>query len=185
MDKITNKTVIDFKTFRDYYFLNLRRNKLVLFFSILGAIATIMIGVALVYNLINYFFNGEVLSFKTFQPIIILGIIYVVYYGFIYFRILSTYHTNKSSFQHPIVYTFEENRLLVSTQGAHGKEKLILPYQDIIGIYENKKYMVIALTNNRSTLVRKDAFSQEERSIISTKMKEMMDAITEEALKQK
>lgn len=180
--KITNQTKITFITFRDYYFLNLRQNRLIIFSSILGVIATIMIVIALGYNVLNYFLNAEPLTFQTFLPSIILSGVYLVYYGFIYSRIYLAYNQNKPSFAHPIHYTFEDTRVIVSVAGGPTRERSSFRYEEILGVFQNKKYLVLAFGKNRSTLIRKDAFKPEEKQIIEEKLREIMEKLTEKQM---
>lgn len=182
MNKITNQTIVTFKTFRDYYFLNLRRHRFALLFSILGAIATIMILLALGYNVLNFFLNQEPLNFKTFQPTIILASVYISYYGIIYFRINAAYRKNKAVFSQPINYVFEENRITISTSAGSSRDRSTFSYNEIIGVFQNKKYMVIAFENNRTTIVRKDAFKPEEKDIIPNRLQDLMEKMNNQTL---
>lgn len=173
MSFIENDTKINFKTYRDYYFLNLRQNKLVLLFATFASIAFIMITIALIYNVFNFFLNSEPLSLKTFLPFFIISAIMILYYSFNYRNIIKGFRSNAKSFSQPIKYIFEENRMRVIV----GKDRTTLRFSDLDGFFQNKKYFVLIFNNRHSLIIQKQGFKNIETDIfdLEERLKQALD----------
>ena len=147
------KTVIDFPTYRDFFFFNLRKRKSFYFILILGILGIVYTGVMIWY----YSSKGETLTLNTLLPFIILVAAYFIYFIIFMATAKSSYKKNEETFKTPLLYAFMPNWLEIRIEGAQDKNNYKrVNYDEIKAAYDGEEVIYLILKDKKMLIVKKE-----------------------------
>jgi len=155
VSRVEVKTIIDFKTYKDYFIFNLKRRKTFIILIILGILAIVFS----IINILKIVNAGDQVKFELISPLIVLFALYALYYVIYNIKIHASYKSNKVSMQTPLVYYFTDDNIQIGIEGRDEiKNRVIVKYQELKYIFETTKYFYLVLQNNKMYILKKDGF---------------------------
>ena len=147
------RTVIDYPTYRNYFFFNLRRSKSFLVIVLLGVLAIVYTGVMLVLSSVR----KEAITILTLAPFLVLLATYLVYFLMVIFKIKADYKKHEESFKTPLIYTFTPNHFEIGVEGAKDPtNRVIVKYDRLKGVFDGPNIYYLVLNDKKVYMVSKD-----------------------------